>query len=240
MDSFELGSKETFSLDLGEGGGPSDESPAPGGRGGLADLGAPRQPKAAAKAATSVLPPSEDRLLFDDEGLDERFDLQRDSERIQIDSRAVSLRERGVRDAVSELDMTIEDLRAATDMDLDTFVDSSPASGLVEEQERARGGQRAKGPALRSVSTETGVRGEPTDLHGISASQGDSPSSDLLSSQWQMDSGLWDETATKLDLARAYVEMGDKESARGILDEVVSEGNDSQCAEAKALLRQLG
>ncbi|OGI45933.1 MAG: hypothetical protein A2637_08005, partial [Candidatus Muproteobacteria bacterium RIFCSPHIGHO2_01_FULL_65_16] len=35
----------------------------------------------------------------------------------------------------------------------------------------------------------------------------------------------WDETATKLDLARAYIDMGDAEGARSILDEVMAEGN---------------
>jgi FimV-like protein len=37
-----------------------------------------------------------------------------------------------------------------------------------------------------------------------------------------------DEVGTKLDLARAYLEMGDKEGAREILNEVLAEGNDSQ------------
>ena len=45
-----------------------------------------------------------------------------------------------------------------------------------------------------------------------------------------------DEVSTKLDLARAFIDMGDTEGARGSLEEVVSEGNDEQKAEAKALL----
>ncbi|MHB8760589.1 MAG: FimV/HubP family polar landmark protein, partial [Thiobacillus sp.] len=49
-----------------------------------------------------------------------------------------------------------------------------------------------------------------------------------------------DEVGTKLDLARAYVEMGDKEGAREILNEVVAEGNDSQKADAKGMLSALG
>lgn len=49
-----------------------------------------------------------------------------------------------------------------------------------------------------------------------------------------------DEVGTKLDLARAYVEMGDKEGAREILNEVVAEGNDSQKADAKGMLGALG
>ncbi len=50
----------------------------------------------------------------------------------------------------------------------------------------------------------------------------------------------WDETATKLDLAKAYIDMGDAEGARSILDEVMSEGNDSQKKQAKELAAQLG
>ncbi|MGX5219971.1 FimV/HubP family polar landmark protein [Pseudomonas segetis] len=48
-----------------------------------------------------------------------------------------------------------------------------------------------------------------------------------------------DETATKLDLARAYIDMGDSEGARDILDEVVAEGNDDQQKEAKELIDKL-
>jgi pilus assembly protein FimV len=49
-----------------------------------------------------------------------------------------------------------------------------------------------------------------------------------------------DEVGTKLDLARAYVEMGDKEGAREILDEVLAEGSASQKADAKGLMSSLG
>ena len=48
-----------------------------------------------------------------------------------------------------------------------------------------------------------------------------------------------DEASTKLDLARAYIEMDDKEGARDILDEVVTEGNDDQKAQAHELIAQL-
>ncbi|MDP2226654.1 MAG: FimV/HubP family polar landmark protein [Moraxellaceae bacterium] len=49
-----------------------------------------------------------------------------------------------------------------------------------------------------------------------------------------------DENATKLDLARAYIDMGDMEGARDILQEVLSEGNGNQKDEAKGLLAQVG
>ena len=48
-----------------------------------------------------------------------------------------------------------------------------------------------------------------------------------------------DEADTKLNLAKAYIELGDTEAARSILDEVASDGNDEQKAEAKALLGQI-
>jgi len=48
-----------------------------------------------------------------------------------------------------------------------------------------------------------------------------------------------DEAATKLDLARAYVEMGDVDGARDILEEVALEGNDEQKTEAQDLLKNL-
>lgn len=47
-----------------------------------------------------------------------------------------------------------------------------------------------------------------------------------------------DENATKLDLARAYIDMGDMEGARDILQEVLNEGSASQKDEAKALMTQ--
>lgn len=48
------------------------------------------------------------------------------------------------------------------------------------------------------------------------------------------------EVGTKLDLARAYVDMGDPEGARSILKEVLSEGDEAQQEEARRLLESLG
>lgn len=49
----------------------------------------------------------------------------------------------------------------------------------------------------------------------------------------------WQEVATKLDLAKAYQEMGDVGGAREILDEVLRDGDDQQRATAQALMQQL-
>lgn len=63
-------------------------------------------------------------------------------------------------------------------------------------------------------------------------SQGE-PSSGGKGEQWQ-------EVATKLDLAKAYQEMGDASGAREILDEVMREGDAEQREAAQSLLAQLG
>jgi pilus assembly protein FimV len=47
------------------------------------------------------------------------------------------------------------------------------------------------------------------------------------------------EVGTKLDLARAYMDMGDPEGARSILEEVVHEGSASQKQEAQRLIETL-
>ena len=48
-----------------------------------------------------------------------------------------------------------------------------------------------------------------------------------------------DEVTTKLDLARAYIDMDDQDSARSILGEVIQEGNPEQKEEAESIISKL-
>lgn len=48
-----------------------------------------------------------------------------------------------------------------------------------------------------------------------------------------------DENATKLDLAKAYVELGDSDNAKSILEEVIAEGNTAQRRQAQELMTQI-
>ncbi|MGM0569201.1 FimV/HubP family polar landmark protein [Marinobacter sp.] len=77
--------------------------------------------------------------------------------------------------------------------------------------------------------------GKPAGAAGIDeideASLGEDDDFDFLSGT--------DEVATKLDLARAYVDMGDSEGAREILEEVILEGTEDQIGDAQALLKKL-
>ncbi len=74
---------------------------------------------------------------------------------------------------------------------------------------------------LSSINLDLGAAGEP----------GGAPSSN---------DPKWQEVATKLDLAKAYEEMGDKDGARELLSEVMKDGDDTQKGQAQQLLTKLG
>ena len=119
--------------------------------------------------------------------------------------------------------------------DLDSIFDSSAA----DEPTLARSEMTGSRPsAEKAGAVASSITLDSSDAEGLSPDQESVPT-DLLSSQWQMDSGIWDETATKLDLARAYIEMDDGDAAREILEEVISEGREEQRSEARAMLEKL-
>lgn len=72
---------------------------------------------------------------------------------------------------------------------------------------------------------------EPSFTAEDAALGGDEPEFDFLSGT--------DEVATKLDLAQAYIDMGDADGARDILSEVLTEGDESQRGEAKEMLGRI-
>ena len=69
--------------------------------------------------------------------------------------------------------------------------------------------------------------------------RGDAGGAAAASPQAELDA-KWQEVATKLDLAKAYEEMGDKEGARELLHEVLKEGDAAQQARAREMLAALG
>ena len=90
-----------------------------------------------------------------------------------------------------------------------------------------------------------GVPGETPEQPGDNADSenASSASEDLMSDGLDEDFDFLsdtDECATKLDLARAYIDMGDEEGARDILAEVVDEGNEQQQQDAREMMGQLG
>jgi pilus assembly protein FimV len=82
---------------------------------------------------------------------------------------------------------------------------------------------------LEGISTD--LDGDSHDVDELSLLQNHSENLDLDST---------DEITTKLDLARAYIDMGDNDGAKSILEEVVGEGSENQQKEAQDLLSSLG
>ena len=72
---------------------------------------------------------------------------------------------------------------------------------------------------------------EPSFTAEDAALGDDEPEFDFLSGT--------DEVATKLDLAQAYIDMGDADGAKDILSEVLTEGDEGQRSEAKEMLGRL-
>jgi pilus assembly protein FimV len=74
------------------------------------------------------------------------------------------------------------------------------------------------------------------DLSGISLELGES---DAPAESPVVRDEKWYDVQTKFDLAKAYQEMGDREGAREILDEVIAEGDPGQREAAEALMGTL-
>ncbi|MFQ5469450.1 MAG: FimV/HubP family polar landmark protein [Gammaproteobacteria bacterium] len=83
---------------------------------------------------------------------------------------------------------------------------------------------------MSNVGSE--LEGDEQSLDDLLGSFGDDDDESLFASE--------DEIGTKLDLAKAYIDMGDQDSARSILIEVEQDGNDNQKQEAHELKQQLG
>jgi pilus assembly protein FimV len=131
---------------------------------------------------------------------------------------------------VVNVDSTLDDVS----FDLDTLkLDSSPL------EETSPGVMLPKSlPESDLESTRPGLAGATDlDLSGISLDLGDSPT--VMPTGGAKDE-KWYDVQTKFDLAKAYQEMGDKEGAREILEEVITEGDAEQQSAARELLDALG
>jgi pilus assembly protein FimV len=125
---------------------------------------------------------------------------------------------------------------AGTDMDLD--LDDLTAALRVSEvadtvdQPRDDSTVEHPRPSGNDVDLDVGDL-DDEDLEPTTRLAAEDVSSDLH------DARTMTEVGTKLDLARAYVDMGDPGGARSILEEVLDEGDDSQKQQAQQLLDSL-
>ncbi|GAC1506321.1 MAG: hypothetical protein NVS1B6_14260 [Steroidobacteraceae bacterium] len=107
------------------------------------------------------------------------------------------------------------------------------SSEVFEASQRSRGVDLDVGEALNGAEAPT---------HKLQAIEATSRTAKLKSDEFslpEMEPVTMSEVGTKLDLARAYMDMGDPEGARSILEEVVHEGSASQKQEAQRLIETL-
>jgi pilus assembly protein FimV len=95
---------------------------------------------------------------------------------------------------------------------------------------------RAASPAAASADADGGL---DFKLDGLSLSLDGEPKTAVAAAGGEKDAH-WYDVQTKFDLAKAYQEMGDKDGAKEILQEVIKEGDTEQKAQAKTLLDSLG
>lgn len=122
----------------------------------------------------------------------------------------------------SELDLSTAELEAAMEPNLETEPEAQPEAGAES------------GPEFEPVA-EAAPQAQPAE-EGFAAFA-------ELEQDIGEDFGFLDghdEDNTKLDLARALIDMGDIEGAREILDEVASEGAEEHQASAREMLDELG
>lgn len=91
----------------------------------------------------------------------------------------------------------------------------------------------------QAPSKAKGAPAPTLDLSGISLEMDELPSPKAASPEQPVEDFGSQEVSTKLDLAKAYMDMGDKEGAREILQEVIDEGSAEQQEEGRKLLAEL-
>ncbi len=159
-------------------------------------------------------------------GLDFDLDLEAPG------SKAKSVAEEPVIPDTAEL--SAEELHAGVSGQEDSLsLSEEPAESILDFD---MGTEDRSGGEQEITADQTG---EPSWDVGAGAEAGLALETEAEAGVSSDDSQQWDETATKLDLAKAYVDMGDAEGARSILDEVLAEGNDEQKRQAAELAAQI-
>jgi pilus assembly protein FimV len=131
------------------------------------------------------------------------------------------------------------------DMDLSSYSPDEPDSAAFEPSDQA---DEAIDPdmnfdmdSVEPDAVKQNDEGLEFDLDGFDIETAEDTAASGGEEELQGDGELadLDEVSTKLDLARAYIDMGDPDGARSILDEVMEEGSDNQKEEARGILAQI-
>lgn len=123
------------------------------------------------------------------------------------------------------------------DFHLDDPVEPAPAAPLTQPHHEPV--LNPDGAHLASVDPVPPEAAAPLDLDKLDLHFEPTHTQSTVDPTPSVMDGQWHDAATKLDLAKAYQEMGDREGARDILQEVLHEGDEQQKSEAQALLAKL-
>ena len=164
-------------------------------------------------------------LASDLDGDDDEYDFAK-TEALPADSFAhdSDLDATGELPAVASTDM---------DLDLDNLTAALQVSELGDTMELPVDEPTVEQPRDDKTVEQPGPSFDDDDTSLTQALSPDDVDGDLHEARTMTEVG------TKLDLARAYVDMGDPSGARSILEEVLEEGDDGQRQQAKQLLDSL-
>jgi pilus assembly protein FimV len=129
--------------------------------------------------------------------------------------------------------------------ELSSFADTGVEDSSADQGTESIFGDDAEGSeASLDLGDDLGEESLLGDLGGVSADSGDDSldlglDSDASPEAEDAATASVGEVGTKLDLARAYVDMGDPDGARSILEEVLQEGDAAQRQEAQDLLDKM-
>ncbi len=133
----------------------------------------------------------------------------------------------------SELEAATEGKFELPSLELPTLDFENPAAGAADSLHHAASEVRLDPGHTPIAEAFKSSEDSALDLSsiGLSLDAGAAPAG--------VDGERWQEMATKLDLASAYEEIGDKEGARELLEEVLRGGDDSQQDKARELLAKI-
>lgn len=135
--------------------------------------------------------------------------------------------------------LSLAEADKSQEINLDDLGDLQSESSLLSGMKDKLGGlsdkTKAAGAAVVGGVAAAGIAAKDKVSDLGSDDGGDFTLADMESEFTDMSSGV-DHIGTKLDLAKAYLDMGDEEGAREALNEVIAQGSTEQQTEAKKLL----
>jgi pilus assembly protein FimV len=139
--------------------------------------------------------------------------------------------------AAAEQEKTVTSIEFNLDLGGDKQAASAPAAAAPAAEPSGGLDFDLKLDDLPVTESKPAEQSAPVDLGSISLDLG---TGDAAAAPSGSTDPKWQEVATKLDLAKAYEEMGDKDGARELLNEVMKDGDAAQKGQAEQLLAKLG